>query len=271
MASRKEQKEQARVARLAAERAHAERTQRNRRMLVLGGVIAAVVVIIAVAIAISSNGSSTSSPVTSTQQKQDEAQVKSLLAGIPQSGTTLGKASAPVTVIYYGDLECPVCQAFTLGEGGGGFPQLVSQDVRQGKVKIIYRSFCTATCNNHPQSVFNDQQVAAYAAGMQNQFWDYAELFYREQQDETSDYVNESFLDGLAAQTAQVSGLKVATWHSDRGDPLLAQVQADGAAATSDGVTGTPTVFVKGPKGQLQVASSVPSYAQIEQTIKQTT
>ncbi len=37
-------------------------------------------------------------------------------------------------------------------------------DVATGKVKVDYRSFCTATCNNHPQSVFNQQQVAAYAA-----------------------------------------------------------------------------------------------------------
>ncbi len=275
MASRKEQKEQARAARLAAEQADAERAQRNRRMMIFGGVLAAVVVIVGVAIAISSSGSNNPTGlVIGTQQKQYEAQVNSLLAGIPQSGATLGKASAPVTVDYYGDLQCPVCADFTLGKGGGGFPQLVSQDVRQGKVKVTYRSFCTATCNNHSQSVFNEQQVAAYAAGMQSQFWQYAELFYREQGDETSNYVDEAFLATLAKQVSQVSGLKVATWQTDRGDPtLLGQVQADGASGTAASVTGTPSLFVRGPKGQEPVVAStgVPSYNEIEQAIKQVT
>ncbi|MGO9754444.1 MAG: DsbA family protein [Solirubrobacteraceae bacterium] len=273
MASRKEQKEQARAARLAAEQARAERAQRNRRMMILGGVLAAVVVIVGVAIAVSSGGSNNPTGIViGPQEQQYESQVNALLAGIPQSGTTLGKASAPVTLDYYGDLQCPVCRAFTLGQDGGGFPQVISQDVRQGKVKVTYRSFCTATCNNHSQSLFNEQQVAAYAAGMQSQFWQYAELFYREQGDETSNYVNEAFLDTLAKQVSQLSGLKVATWHTDRGDPtLLAQVQADGTAATTAGVGGTPTLFVKGPKGEEPVAANtgIPTYGQIEQAIKQ--
>ncbi|MGO9900210.1 MAG: DsbA family protein [Solirubrobacteraceae bacterium] len=267
MASRKEQKEQARAARLAAERALAERAQRNRRMLTLGGVLAAVVVVVAVLIVVSSSGSNNPGGiVTGAKQKQYEAQVNTLLAGIPQSGTTLGKPSAAVSVTYYGDLECPVCKDFTLGQAGGGFPQLVAQDVRQGRVKVTYRSFCTATCNSHSQSVFNDQQVAAYAAGSQNLFWDYAELFYREQGDETTDYVDEKYLDTLAAQ---VNGLDIAKWQTDRGDPaLLAQVQADEASATADHVSATPSLIVKGPKGSVPLPAGAASYSELEQAIK---
>lgn len=266
MASRKEQKEQARAERLAAEQAQNERARRNRQMLMLGGVLAVVVVIVGVAIAVSSGGGSTTPTgiKIGSAQKQTTAAVDAMLAGIPQSGTTLGKSSAPVTVTYYGDLECPVCADFTLS---GGFPQLVSQDVKQGKAKVTYRSFCTATCNDHSQSLFNTQQVAAYAAGVQNLFWNYAELFYRQQGSETSDYVNESYLDTLAAQT---TGLNVTKWHTDRGDPaLLAQVQADAAAGNADRVQGTPTLIVKGPKGAVSVPAGVPSYSQIEQAIKQ--
>ena len=34
---------------------------------------------------------------------------------------------------YFGDYECPICQAFTLE---GGFPQLVQNEVRPGKVQV---------------------------------------------------------------------------------------------------------------------------------------
>jgi protein-disulfide isomerase len=266
MASRKEQKEAARQRRLAEERALAERTQRRRRMQMLGGVLVAAVAIVAVAIAISAGGGS-SAPVKphSKQATQLETQVSRFLNGIPQSGTTLGNPKAPVTVIYYGDLECPVCKAFTLGEANGGFPQLVQNDVRQGKVKVVYKSFCTATCNNHPQSVFNQQQVAAYAAGKQNLFWDYADLFYREQQDETTNYVNTSFLDSLAQQTPK---LDLTTWQNDQKDPsLLGQVQSDESSANQLGLSGTPTLIASGPKGEKLVNAALPAYSDLEQAI----
>ena len=268
MASRKDQKEQARQRRLAEEQALAERVRRQRRLQMMAGAVIAAVAVIAVAIAVSSSGGNGTG--TGLQHgktlSQTEQQVSQLLSGIPQNGTTLGDPKAPVTLVYYGDLECPVCRDFTLQ---GGFPQLISNDVRQGKVKVIYRSFCTATCNNHPQSVFNQQQVAAYSAGLQKLFWNYAELFYRQQQSETTDYVNTAFLNALAEQ---IPNLNLKTWQKDLKDPsLLGQVQADGQQASSIGVSGTPTLIAKGPKGEQPVGATVPSYSDLEAAIKQVT
>ena len=95
---------------------------------------------------------------------------------------------------YYGDLECPICQDFTLN---GGFPQLVANEVSAGKVQVVYRAFQTAT---RDPNVFKTQQVAALAAGMQSKFWNYTELFYHEQGAEGSGYVTENYLSGLAEQ-----------------------------------------------------------------------
>lgn len=233
----------------------------------LGGLVVAAVAVIAVAIAISA-GSSGGSPVKtgSKQAKQNFSTVHNLLAGIPQSGTTLGNPHAKVTMEYYGDLECPVCRAFTLGQSGGGFPPMVQHMVRPGQVKVVYRSFCTATCNSHSQSLFNQQQVAAYAAGKQNLFWDYADLFYREQQSETSNYVNTAFLNGLAQQ---IPNLNMSTWQADQKDPsLLAQVQADGSRASQLGLQGTPTLVAVGPKGETLVnGGNFPTYSAIQQAV----
>jgi len=266
MASRKEQKEQARQRRMAEEQALAEKVRRQRRLQMMVGVVVAAVAVIAVAIAVSTSGGSGGGNGLQHGKalNQTEQQVSSLLSGIQQSGTTLGNPKAPVTITYYGDLECPVCRDFTLQ---GGFPQLVSNDVRQGKVKVVYRSFCTATCNSHPSSVFNQQQVAAYAAGLQNLFWNYAELFYRQQQDETTDYVNSAFLNALAEQ---IPALDLKKWQTDLKDPsLLAQVQSDEQQASSIGVSGTPTLVAKGPKGEQPVGATVPTYSDLEAAIKQ--
>jgi protein-disulfide isomerase len=268
MASRKQQKEEARQRRLEQERAQSAQAQRRRRMQMLGGVLVAAVAVIAVAIAISLGGSGkakTPAP-NSHQAKQAFNAVNTLLSGIPQSGTTLGNPKAKVTIDYYGDLECPICRAFTLGQQGGGFPQMIQNLVRPGKVKLVYKSFCTATRNNHPRSVFNEQQVAAYAAGAQKLFWDYAELFYREQGDETTGYVNSSYLDGLAKQ---IPTLNLSTWKTDQKNPaLLAQVQSEDARASQMGLQGTPALVAIGPSKETLVnGGNFPTYSAIQQAV----
>lgn len=254
MASRKEQKEQARAARLAQEQEAAANAQRARRLQIFGGAIAIAVVAIVVLIVASSGGPTPATRGASTglqtgaKEHQLVKSVDSLLAGIPQSGTTLGKPSAPVTMQYFGDLECPVCQAFTLLV----FPKFIQQEVRTGHVKVVYRSMCTATCDgkraaNLQQQQFNSQQIAAYAAGKQDRFWQYAELFYHQQESEGTGYANDAFLTGLARE---VPGLDVSKWQQDRSDPALrSELTADGAYATKAALQGTPTLIMSGKKG----------------------
>ena len=70
-------------------------------------------------------------------------------------------------------------------------PELVSKEVRDGKVKVVYKAFQTATPS---QQTFQTQQAAALAAGEQNRFWNYVELFYHQQGQEGSGYVNDNYL-----------------------------------------------------------------------------
>jgi protein-disulfide isomerase len=254
MASRTKQKEEARARRIEEERIRSLRARRDRRIRNVVGIVLVAVIVVVVAVVVSSGGAKKGGLQTGNEKN----------SGIPQSGARLGNPNAPVTMTYFGDYECPVCQAFTLE---GGFPQLVQNDVRSGKVQVLYKSFCTATCNGPGQSVFNTQQVAGLAAGEQNKFWQYTELFYHEQGQEDTGYVNENYLTGLANQ---VTGLNLTQWQSDRSNPnLAAQVASDGTNGQAIGVQGTPTLIFKGPKGQASPNASVPTYAQLQATIKQ--
>jgi protein-disulfide isomerase len=264
MASRTKQKEEARARRVAEEQARVESMRRQRRLRMVLGTVLGAVVIVAALVLISSGGGKKGGIQTGTKATATQAQVAALLTGIPQSGAVLGNPKAPVTMTYYGDYQCPVCQAFTLT---GGFPQLVQNDVRNGKVKVEYKAFCTATCNGPNPGVFNTQQVAGLAAGKQNKFWQYTELFYHQQGQEDTNYVTESYLQGLAKQ---IPSLNLATWQTDRNDAsLTAQVNADQSSARSIGVSGTPTLIFNGPKGQAVPSSSVPSYADLEKAVQQ--
>jgi protein-disulfide isomerase len=262
MASRKEQKEAARQARLAEERARAERKRRERRLRMLGGVVVGALAVVAVAIAISSGGSPSVIKPNSPAAKKAATTVNTLLAGIPQDGNRLGSPKAKVTVTEWGDLECPICKDFALGAEN----QLISNDVRSGKVQLIYRSLPTATGNGPDPSVFPTQQAAALAAGLQQRAWNYIELFYHEQGTENTSYVSSSYLGGLAKQ---IPGLNYGKWSSDRqSSNLTTQVTTDEQAATTNGYSSTPTIVVKGPKEQAQPIVGDTDYSSLESAIK---
>jgi protein-disulfide isomerase len=212
----------------------ATQSTRQRRLLQLGAIVVAAFVVIAI-IAVTVGGGShiNQSAPTATSQ----------LAGIPQSGDTLGLPTAPVTLLYFGDLECPFCREFTLGS----LPTLISKYVRTGKLMIQYHSLETAT---REPGTFIVQQVAALAAGQQNRMWDYIELFYHEQGSEDSGYVTEPYLQKLAEQ---VPGLNLSQWISDRNNSALAtQVKNDVRIAHRLGFHGTPSFLLGRTDGGLR-------------------
>jgi protein-disulfide isomerase len=281
MASRTKQKEEARARRLAEEQARAEQARRNRRLQMLGGVVILAIVVVVVAVIVSSGGGNESHapkiPTTAKTRAQKHAQqaalqkaikqdapVFALLSGIPQHGNTLGSPTAKVTVVEYGDLQCPICRDFTLSSEH----DLIKNDVRAGKVKLVYKSLETATGGAPDPKIFGPQQAAAYAAGLQNHAWDYIELFYHQQGAEGTGYVNQGFLDNLAKQ---IKPLNFSQWQSDsKSSALLAQVKAEGQDAAAKGFNATPTIIVSGPKGQATpVVGNPQSFSQLETLINE--
>jgi protein-disulfide isomerase len=166
---------------------------------------------------------------------EGQGEIGALLAQIPQSGNALGSATAPVTLRYFGDLQCPFCRDFTLE----ALPSMIERWVRTGDLRIEYHALETAT--REPE-VFVAQQVAALAAGRQDRAWHYLETFYREQGEEGSGYVTDGFLQGIARE---VPGLDLSQWSRDRSDPKLAgEIAADAREAERVGLNGTPSFLI---------------------------
>jgi protein-disulfide isomerase len=239
--TRKQRREQARAERKAIEEAEAAGAQRRKRLIQLGAVIGAVVVIIVVIlVATGGSGGGGKVPTTPHEKKKVNNALTALIGGIPQNGNTLGSPTAPVTLQYFGDLECPICKQFS----DGALKPLIEKYVRPGKLKIEYRNLETAT--REPET-FRTQQIAALAAGKQQKGWYYIELFYEEQGQEDTGYVTEKFLQELARQ---VPGLNLATWTADRSNGEFTNtITSDAQAANNAGFTGTPS-FLLGKTGQ---------------------
>src|SRR6516164_7328654 len=139
--TRKQRREQAREQRKELEQAEAATAKRRTRLTQLGILVGIVVVIIVAILLATGGGSKTGIPKNSKEANTAAAEVTSLLQGIPQSGNTIGNPNAPVTLQYFGDLQCPICKQFTLG----ALPAVIQSYVRSGKLKIEYHAMETAT------------------------------------------------------------------------------------------------------------------------------
>jgi protein-disulfide isomerase len=256
MASRKDQKEQLRAERVAREKE--EQAAARRKRLIQYGALAgllAVVVVAALIIASQNNGSD-SSGAGAGGDVADVSLVDSQLKGLPQNGLVLGDPNAKVSVIEFGDLQCPVCKEFSFQVA----PDIISQIVRKGDANYEFRPWDIIG----PQSPIASR--AAYAAGEQGRGWSFIELFYRNQGEENSGYVTDSFLTSIA-KGAGVKDLD--KWNSDRSDnskwdPLLGKNDTD---AKSLGFTGTPSILVEGPGGK-KPFTTIPTVSQIEAAVK---
>ncbi len=242
MSSRQEQKAAARAAREEAERKQSAEAQRRRRMITLGGVLAvAVAVAVVLVVVVGGGGSSSSKVPKGGEPAPGGAEAFQLLGGIPQSGFNLGSTKAPLTLVEFADLQCPVCKQYTTDV----FPTLVRQYVRTGKLRMQLRlqSFIG------PDSVKAGKAVAA--AAQQDAGWTFADIFYANQGTENSGYVTDDFLRSIAAATP---GLDVSQLFKAIGSPASAQALKTGEQEfNARGFTGTPSFLIGKTGGDLSV------------------
>ncbi len=138
-----------------------------------------------------------------------------------------GAPGAPLTLVEYGDFECPFCSRATG----------VTRELRARfgpDLRYVFRHLPLSDV--HPHAEFAAR--AAVAAQRQDRFWEMHDiLFAHQDQLEFEDVV------GYASEL----GLDVETFLRDlEADETAAVVRADLASAEASGARGTPTFFVGG-------------------------
>lgn len=144
-----------------------------------------------------------------------------------------GAADAPVTIVMFGDYQCPYCGTFARRVQ----PRLVRDYVERGEVQLVWRDFPYYG----EESV--DAAVAARAAGRQGKFWEYHDALYADQGRPRDGWLTDALLRTIASDL----GLDMERFDADRRDAALrAGVQADFAFGQALGVPGTPAFLIGG-------------------------
>ena len=200
----------------------------------IAGIVAAIAIVIAF-----SGGYSSPPSSTTVSALPDAAAVTQVFKGIPQQGNVLGKASAPVTMVEYVDLQCPVCRAFETEV----MPTIVDRYVRTGKVKVEARTIAFIG----PDS--DRGRRAAIAASRQNRLFDFEQLLYANQGPENGGWLDDSM---VTAAAKSIPGLDVQTLLDTRNSASVVDTaKRYDAQARADGVGGTPALYIGKSGGKL--------------------
>jgi protein-disulfide isomerase len=138
-----------------------------------------------------------------------------------------GAPDAKVTLVEYGDYECPYC--------GAAYPIVKQvQEAMGNGLRFVFRNFPITTAHPHAEQAAE----AAEAAAAQGRFWPMHDLLYENQQRlEAED---------LHAYASQL-GLDVARFKSEFEEHVHApRVHEDFMSGVRSGVNGTPTFYVNG-------------------------
>lgn len=170
----------------------------------------------------------------------------------------LGNANAPVTMIEYGDYQCPFCgtEFFAQTE-----PLIVQNYVNTGKVRFVFRDF--AFLGAESDAAAN----AAQCAEDQNKLWAYHDALYTAKVADDAKGGSEDdgfFSTAELLKLGQQVGLDMSTFTScvqNNSDASI--VTQEKTAATAQGVDSTPTFYINGT----QILGAQP-YAQFQAAIE---
>ena len=173
-------------------------------------------------------------------------------------GVTLGDPEAQITVVEFGDYQCPGCGAFALSVK----PQLEGTLVASGDVKFVYYDFPLISI--HPNAFLAAR--AARCSAEQDSYWEYHETLFRNQTRWAAATMPASAFEDYAEEVGIDTGPFAACLNSEKyADVVTANMEL----GVRMGVNGTPTVMVN-VNGELRRLNSN-DFQSISGTIDQMT
>jgi|SRR4051794_10525807 len=243
----KQSRDQGRTGRAAAVRAEQARTERNRRVLAVVGIIVLLGAVVAAGAWYGGGGDAAPSTTAASS---------SMTAG--PASLTLGKADAPVKIVVYEDFLCPFCRELETSTR-----DFLAENADKGKVQVTYQPI-----NLLQQYPYSARALNAWAAVLEHASPAAAlklhNLLYDNQPyEQASGQVTDSQIAAWVKQAgADSAAVRAALKSQD-----TAFFDAAQQAMAQAHVTGTPTVLINGK--ELPASGVTTMVDQIEAAVQQ--
>lgn len=170
-----------------------------------------------------------------------------MLAVTEADWTRGGGADAPVTLIEYGDFQCPACGAY--------YPLTHQLEMDFGtQLRFVFRHF--PLLEVHPNAI--PGALAVEAAGKQGKFWEMYDKLYQSQ----AEWGESPDAKSKFAEYAVTLGLNKDQFIQDEDSAdLLAKVKQSRSNSEKLGLNGTPSFFLNGKK--IENPTSYPAFREL--------
>jgi len=169
-----------------------------------------------------------------------------------------GAMNASVTIVEFGDFQCPTCDAWYRTQE----PLVLQNLIDTGRVRFEWRDFDFFG----PDSISASE--AAYAAGEQGKFWQFYDFLYSNQQTPNSGWSNSTHLQQFAEQL----GLNMTQFdQSFQSGKYSTLINSNYELGKQLGVTATPTFFVIGADGRVVTIVGDQPYSVFETAVNSLT
>lgn len=149
----------------------------------------------------------------------------------------IGDPSAPITMAFWSDFQCPFCKQFELTT----LPLIVKEYVETGKAKIVFMDFNFLGSDSNTAGLYNRSVWKLYP----NQYFAWRTAMY-EAQDEEGDqgFGDAASIDKLNATIPGIDVAKVAADVQANAAAYQAEADADKREGQKVGVNATPSLIV---------------------------
>lgn len=216
-----------------------------KKLAIMGGAVAAIIAIsVGVIYPTSASFSASESNMHRTYGTVDTTM------GSP----VLGSSSAPITIIEFGDYQCPQCDKWFKTTR----PDIEEQYIKPGKANLYFVDLAFFGPDSKKAA------EATYCAGDQGKYWEYHSILYTSQQGINDGWASPNNLKKFASELNLDRELFDVCLDSNK---YQKRVDRNVLEAKRNGASGTPTFIIVGPDGSQQMIEGAQPFSVFKQLL----
>ena len=191
--------------------------------------------------------------------KVDNPRATKLSLDTRSGSPVLGDASSPVTIVEFGDYQCPFCKRWNENTK----PAIERNLIETGKASLIYVDFAIIG----PDSI--TIHAGSYCAAEQDLYWEYHDYAYANQGHENDGWANS---ENLKLLVSGIDGLDADSFNACLDSKKYEQRIKDNKKIASDaGARSTPSFIVIPQEGQAEMITGAQPYGAFKAVIDEMT